>query len=386
MKSFHRVRRTLIKRALAAAAAWSLGHAERSLAAGTTPRPAPAIDIDALFTPFAIGRFQTKNRFVMAPMSIGGCRDGAPKASLSDHYELRARGGAGLLITGGTIVDHPLGAADAEVGRMTEQSQEGWRRVVDKVHAHEAGIFCQLWHQGPQTRPGIGPRAIVEYGRTVIAKASPSDLAAVVQSFARSARLAREAGFDGVEIHGAHGYLLDSYLRAFGTRAAATDEVTPATFVYLVVKAVRASVGTRFPIGFRFSRWSIAGGSGRYLADPASLERVLLPLKEAGVDVFHASRGYGPFWTPEYADSPLSLAGWCRRISDLPTITVGHVGLDPQQFFGSQAGSLSMLMEQWRGHQFDLVAVGRALLKNPDWVAMLQRREYDALSAASAAD
>jgi 2,4-dienoyl-CoA reductase-like NADH-dependent reductase (Old Yellow Enzyme family) len=116
------------------------------------------------------------------------------------------------------------------------------------------------------------------------------------------------------------------------------------------------------------------------------LQKVLLPLKQAGVDVFHASRGYGPFWPPEYKESALSLAGWCRRTTAMPTITVGHVGLDPQQFFGRHEGGLATLMSQFAEGQFDLVAVGRALLKNPDWVQMVQRKEYAALIAAGSAD
>jgi len=371
---------------VAATAGFSLGYAARGVANVVQGPAVSEVNIDALFMPFAIGPYQAKNRFVMAPMAVGDYQDGAPKAEVADHYERHAKGGVGLLITGGTIVDHALGSAETNIGRMNARSREAWKRITDKVHAHQAGIFCQLWHQGPLTEPGIGPRAIVEDGRTVVSVASRSDLTSVIDSFVRSARLARDAGFDGVEIHGAHGYLLDAYLRAFGARAVATTEVSPETFVCQLVKEVRAAVGPRFPLGFRFSRWSNAEYSGNYLADPTLLQAVLLPLKQAGVDVFHASRGYGPFWPPEYKGSPLSLAGWCRRATAMPTITVGHVGLDPQQFFGRHEGGLATLTSQLAEGQFDLVAVGRALLKNPDWVHMVQRKEYAALIAAGSAD
>lgn len=386
MKKPGRDRRTFIRQSIAAASGFSLGRATQTVASAAKGRPVADVSIDALFTPYSIGPCQTRNRFVMAPMSVGEYEDGVPTAGVADHYELRAKGGVGLLITGGTIVDHPLGSAEANVGRMNARSLEAWKVITEKVHAHGAGIFCQLWHQGPLTNPGIGPRAIVEEGSTVVTEASRSDLTSVIESFVRSARLAHDAGFDGVEIHGAHGYLLDSYLRAFGTRAADNTEVTPETFVYLLVKEVRAAVGPRFPMGFRFSRWSNSEYSGNYLGDPASLEGILLPLKQAGVDVFHASRGYGPFWPPEYKESPLTLAGWCKRGTGMPTITVGHVGLEPRQFFSGNEGGLSTLMNQLTGNQFDLVAVGRALLKNPDWVSMLKRKQYAALIAAGPAE
>jgi 2,4-dienoyl-CoA reductase-like NADH-dependent reductase (Old Yellow Enzyme family) len=379
-------RRTFIRKSVAATAGFALGYATRGVADTGQGRAVADVNIDALFTPFAIGPYQAKNRFVMAPMAVGNYHEGVPTAEVADHYERRAKGGAGLLITGGTIVDHPRGSAETNIGRMNARSQETWKRITEKVHAHQAGIFCQLWHQGPLTEPGIGPRAMVEDGRTVVSVAFPSDLTSVIDSFVRSARLARGAGFDGVEIHGAHGYLLDAYLRAFGTRAVATTEVSPETFVYQLVKEVRAAVGPRFPLGFRFSRWSNDEYSGNYLADPTRLQDVLLPLKQAGVDVFHASRGYGPFWLPEYKESSLSLAGWCRRTTAMPTITVGHVGLEPRQFFSRNEGGLATLMSQFAEGQFDLVAVGRALLKNPDWVNMVQRKEYAALIAVGPAD
>ncbi|MFO0687851.1 MAG: 12-oxophytodienoate reductase [Myxococcota bacterium] len=378
-------RRAFIRRSIAATAALSLGRSVPTWARDEPDRPAPDPDVDALFTPFAFGSLRTKNRFVMAPMSVGDFRDGAPTRAVAEHYAARAKGGVGLLITGGTIVDHPAGSAESDVGRMNARTVESWKRITESVHAHDARFFCQLWHQGPLTRPGIGPRPIVEGGTPVVTVASRSELARVIESFARSAGLAREAGFDGLELHGAHGYLLDAYLRHFGTRAASTNEVDPETFVFLLVKAVRSEVGPEFPIGFRFSRWSNVEESGRYLADPEALEKVMRPLKQAGVDVFHASRGYGPFWPAEYPTSPLSLAGWCRRITDTATITVGHVGLDPRPFFGGSTGGLSTLVEQLNAQQFDLVAVGRALLKNADWVEQVRRREFAALIEAGSA-
>ncbi len=378
-------RRAFLRGSRAATAGMVLGSGARVRAASGA-LAVNDVDTSPLFTSFTIGPFQTKNRFVMAPMSVGEFADGAPTDQVVEHYASRARGGVGLVITGGVIVDDPHGSAETDVGRMNASTVDAWKRVVAAVHAHDAGIFCQLWHQGPLTQPGIGPRKVTEKGRTVVKQASNRDLAAVIEAFARSARLAQQAGFDGVEIHGAHGYLLDEYLRTYGTRATATNDVTPESFVYLLVKDVRSVVGPRFPVGFRFSRWSNSPYSGGYLADPASMKETLSPLVQAGVDVFHASRGYGPFWPAEYQGSPLSLAGWCRRITGRPTITVGHVGLDPAQFFGNRAGGLGALVDQFNAGQFDLVAVGRALLKNPEWVQMLKRKEYAALIAAGRAE
>jgi len=327
--------------------------------------------LQGLFAPLTIRSFTSKNRFAMAPMAQGVFDNGAPTPAVVAHYEARALGGVGLIITGGVIIDHPLGSGETNIGRMNRGTVEAWKRLAGSVHEAGAGIFCQLWHQGPQTRPGMGPHEVTENGTVTVKAATRQDLRDVVDAYARSAELARNAGFDGVEIHGAHGYLPDSYLREYGASAPVSAEVTEPAFVYHVVAAVRQAVGADFPICFRFSRWSVSPYTGDYLSSPAAMEKVLLPLREAGVDVFHASRGFDPFWPPEFPDSPLSLAGWARRLTGMPVIAVGHLGLNADESAERPGESLRALTAQFAAGQFDMIAVGRALLRDPEWCGRL---------------
>jgi len=174
-------------------------------------------------------------------------------------------------------------------------------------------------------------------------------------TFLKAAVLAREIGFDGIELHGAHGYLLDSFLRA-----------GQADFVYELVKAIRDNVGDDYPLAIRFSPWGVGEYAARQFESPGDLTKVLLSLKEAGIDVFHASTRR--FWVPEFDNSDLNLAGWTRKITGSPTITVGNIGLVTDEWFGEGQESQRELMRRFDRGEFDMVAVGRPLLSEPEWV------------------
>jgi 2,4-dienoyl-CoA reductase-like NADH-dependent reductase (Old Yellow Enzyme family) len=120
---------------------------------------------------------------------------------------------------------------------------------------------------------------------------------------------------DGLELHSAHGYLLDSFLRAGRV-----------DYVCDLVREICLQLGPGYPIALRFSQWTVRDLEARQFQTPQELEQALIPLKNAGVDIFHASTRR--FWLPEFPDSDLNLAGWTRKITDAPTITVGNVGLD----------------------------------------------------------
>ncbi|MDI1459030.1 12-oxophytodienoate reductase, partial [Streptomyces sp. ATE26] len=217
------------------------------------------------------------------------------------------------------------------------------------------------------------------------------DIDAVIGAFAQAAADAERIGFDGVEIHGAHGYLLDQFLWEGTNRrtdAYGGDPVARTTFAAQIVAAVRAAVSPDFPVIFRFSQWKQEAYDARLAETPEELEAILAPLAAAGVDVFHASTRR--YWLPEFEGSDLNLAGWTKKLTGKPVITVGSVGLDGDfinafQGEGSPVKGIDNLLDRLEAEEFDMVAVGRALLQDPEWAAKVLGDRFDELKPYDAA-
>jgi 2,4-dienoyl-CoA reductase-like NADH-dependent reductase (Old Yellow Enzyme family) len=378
---------------------------------------------------FSLGTLTLPNRIVMAPMTRYMSPGYIPPAAAAEYYARRVRGGAGLVITEATIVDEPHATAYEDVpGMYGAPAAEGWRAVVDAVHAAGGRIFSQLWHTGAIRKPGVGPQpdlpAISPSGLLLDGVPSGramtrSDIDRVIDAFARGAQLAASLGFDGIEIHGAHGYLVDQFLWAGTNRRTdgyGGDITSRSRFAAELVAAVRAAIGPAVPISFRFSQWKQQDYSARLAESPAQLAAILQPLVDAGVDVFHASTRR--FWEPEFPDSGLNLAGWTKALTGKPVITVGSICLDTeflasdgeyealmQDFDESRAagqeellagvgklmsahsgvGGLHGLVERLAAEEFDLVAIGRALIANPDLPQLLQQERWDQIQPYDAA-
>jgi 2,4-dienoyl-CoA reductase-like NADH-dependent reductase (Old Yellow Enzyme family) len=338
----------------------------------------------ALFTPFKLGSLTLPNRWVMAPMTRSQSPDGAPTDEVVAYYRRRAEHGVGLIITEGTTIDHPVATQDPRVPRFHDEAPlAAWKRVVDAVHAAGGLIFPQLWHVGSARRKGtlpypdeesVGPSGLVAPGKKKVRAMSERDIADVIDAYAKSARHARELGFDGLELHGAHGYLIDQFFwegtnvreDAFGGSLRARTR-----FGADVVRAVRKAVGPDFPVVLRYSQWKLQDFDAKLARTPAELEAFLAPLVDAGVDAFHASQRR--FWLPEFEDSALNLAGWTKKLTGKPSITVGSVGLNTEFItayagVGSEARGLDELVARLSREEFDLVAIGRVLLQDPEWV------------------
>jgi len=343
--------------------------------------------IDTLFRQFQLGSRSMRNRIVMAPMTRSHAPGGIPNEAMAAYYRRRAEGGVGLIITEGVIVDHPGASGYPDVPGITdERAIRGWKNIVEAVHAAGALIAPQLWHVGSirqcgmKPHPEVGgfaPSAIRHPAQGPGAEApremSHADIEAVIGSFARAAASAKMAGFDALEIHGAHGYLVDQFL--WEKTNLRTDDYGGSLsrrlrFPVELVRAVRRAVGPGFPIIFRFSQWK----QGAYRAKPArtpnELEEILGPLGDAGVDIFHASTR--KYWKAEFPGSPLNLAGWAQKLSGKPAITVGSIGLNRDflsAFVGKSAGTapIENLLERMEAGEFELAAVGRGLIADPDW-------------------
>lgn len=353
------------------------------------------MDTSLLFTPFISEKLQLKNRLLMAPMTRSQSPNGIPGTNVADYYRRRAEGEIGLIITEGTTVSDPVASGDSKVPCFHgEEALAGWKRVVESVHAAGGKIAPQLWHQGAMRKtekaahpelPSIGPSAVNPYGEnSPITPMNKSDIAKVINAFAEAAASAKGLQFDAVEIHGAHGYLPDQFMWSkLNTR---TDEYggplqNRVRFAVETVEAVREAVGPDFPILYRFSQFKIANYEEKIASTPQELEQILTALVDAGVDIFHASQRR--FWEAEFPDSPLNLAGWTKKLSGKPVITVGSVGLDTDfisSFQGQDAhsGGLEELLERLAHEEFDLVAIGRALITDPAWARKIhQHQEQD---------
>ncbi len=333
----------------------------------------------------------------MAPMTRSASPGGVPGENVAAYYRRRAAGGVGLIITEGVFIPHDAAGGQASVPRLTgDDSLAGWSSVTDAVHQEGSVIAAQLWHQGVErgVDPEFNPDVESVSPSGLAGDASPrgralqtGELAPLADQYATAALNARNAGFDAVELHGAHGYLLDQFLwertnvRADGYGGSATDRVR---FPVEVVRAVRAAVGPDFPILYRFSQWKQADYAATLANTPAELERLLEPLVEAGVDVFHPStrRHYVPaFPDLEGADGQLSLAGWTKRVTGLPAIAVGSVGLQtefkPSEVRDIEPAPVEAVLRQFANSEFDVIAVGRALLSDPEWVNKLRFGRQD---------
>jgi len=334
----------------------------------------------------------------MAPMTRTFCPGGVPHDGVVEYYRRRAAAGVGLIITEGTTVGHKAANGYANVPRFYgEDALAGWRRVVDAVHAEGGRIVPQLWHVGAVRRlgtepdasvPGFGPSEKVKDGQVQVHGMTHDDIREVIAAFAEAARDAQAIGMDGVEIHGAHGYLIDQFFWAASNRRDdeyGGDLAGRSRFAIELIQAVRAAVGPGFPIIFRFSQWKQQDYSARLVDTPEALAAFLKPLSDAGVDIFHCSTRR--FWEPEFEGSELNLAGWTRALTGKPTITVGSVGLDGEflQFMVAtdkvaQPASLEGLLRRLGDEEFDLVAVGRALLVDAEWAQKVRDgREADVL-------
>jgi len=350
---------------------------------------------DALFEPLNLRSTKIANRITMSAMSRYHSPGGVPGENVSAYYRRRAEGNVGLILTEGTGIEHSLALDNDNIPVMYgENALAGWKRVVDAVHDAGGKIFPQLWHQGVlrgsfgadlSQSVGMRPSGIwgpvgkhsfkPEYVEKITVPTQPmteSEIADVILAFGRSAANAAKIGFDGIAIHGGHGYLIDSFLwegtnrrtdKYGGSRRART------LFAVELVRAIREGAGDDLPIVFRFSHHKQQGYFARLADTPAELEEVLGPLADAGVDVFDASTRY--FDEPAFEGSDLNLAGWAKKVTGKMSMAVGSVGLGNRLEDSFKSGvseaqkNLPEAIRRFLNGEFDLLGVGRALIADP---------------------
>lgn len=341
-----------------------------------------------LFSPFSYKNLHLRNRFVMAPMTRAQSPDGVPGQKVADYYGRRASAEVGLILTEGTVINRPSSKNMKDIPDFHgDASLEGWKNVVNAVHAHGGKIGPQIWHVGNSPQ-GWEPPAPFEHPDSM----SLEDIHQTIEAFGSAARSAKELGFDTLELHGAHGYLIDQFFWEQTNHR--KDEYGGGTikarnrFAVDVVKAVRKAVGEDMVIILRLSQWKGKDYTAKIARTAKEMEEWILPLAEAGVDIFHASQRR--YWEPEFEGSDLNLAGWFKKITGRPTITVGSVGLNSDvmnafQGKGSDISPLDELVRRFDRGDFDLVAVGRPLLQDPEWVKKHKESRFEEVKAFDAA-
>ncbi|HSW41783.1 MAG TPA: FAD-dependent oxidoreductase [Patescibacteria group bacterium] len=319
-----------------------------------------------LFSPTKIGAMEVANRFVVPPM---GTNLANPDGTISDqfiaYYEARAKGGWGLLIVEVTAID-PLGKAILnEPGIWADSFIPGWRRLTDTVHRHGAKIALQLHHAGRQTYAAIIGAPVVAPSPIPcpVCNQQPHELTTkevweLIEKFGDAAARAREAGFDAVQIHGAHGYLVAQFMSSYSNRR--TDMFGGSLsnrmrFPVEVIKNIRQKCGGAYPIIFRYSADEMVPG-GRTLPESRVVGRVV---EEAGADALDIS--VGVYETMRHIIAPpavpmgflLAAAAEIKQDVKIPVIAVGRIH-DPLLAENALATG-----------QADLVAMGRPSLADP---------------------
>jgi len=358
---------------------------------------------------------QLPNRIVMPAMGRCFAQDGVIVPGYQDYFRRRAEGGVGLLIGEATAIGHAVASSSPVHSWFHgEPPLAAWRAVVESVHAAGGRFMPQLWHAGLLRGPGkagampnpecapirpsgwatalvqpLGvPGNVIHEAQKLGEPMSRRDIDDVIGAFGQAAADARAIGCDGIELHGAHGYLIDQFFWAamnFRKDAYGGDLASRTRFACEVVAECRRRTAPDFPILFRFSQWKQQDYTVKLASNPVELGHFLQPLSEAGVDLFDCSTRR--FWEPEFAGSPLNLAGWTKHLTGKPTMTVGSVGLDKANWDVGEAASLSNagrasltpLIERLEAGEFDLVGVGRALINNPEWAHHVRDKRWDAI-------
>jgi 2,4-dienoyl-CoA reductase-like NADH-dependent reductase (Old Yellow Enzyme family) len=355
-------------------------------------------DVAPLFESFRLRGLHLKNRIVMAPMTRSRSPGGFPNAENAAYYARRAAAEVGLILSEGTLTRRRGASGDVNIPLFWgEQALLGWQRVIDAVHAAGGKMGPQIWHQGMSRKPGTGhfpdapsdsPSGITLLGKKVDEEPGEAEVLDMAQAYADAAADAKRLGFDCIELHGAHAYLIDEF---FWER---TNQRTDrfggsfekrAEFAAETIRRCRAAVG-ELPVLIRISQWKSVDYAAKVATTPQELERWIHVLVDAGVDMIHCSQRR--ILEPEFpeVDGPkgLNFAGWVKKLGGVPTISVGSVGLSSEftgafRGEGSAAGKFDEAIQRLERGEFDLIAVGRALLQDPEWAVKVKHDRFDEL-------
>jgi NADPH2 dehydrogenase len=322
------------------------------------------IDMPGLFDPIIIKGLLLKNRIVMPPMATGmATEDGEVTDRHIKHYTTRASGGVGLIIIEHTYVSEDGKGREGQMGLYDDRLIPGLKRLVEAIHAEGAKVIIQLTHAGAKAPSNITGKQPSGPWNIILPKCSESprsltvpEIKTIVMRFGDAAYRAVEAGFDSVELHGAHGYLLCQFLSPYANQR--NDEyggnlAKRLLFPTKVIKEVKTKLGKNMPLFYRFGADDMLdGGLTRQEAKLAAQH-----LEQAGVDVIDVSGGIGGDGRMSFTEQGyfVPLAEGIKEMVKVPVIGVGNI--TDSEFADSII----------RERKVDMVALGRKLLSDPEF-------------------
>ncbi|MEG1912440.1 MAG: NADH:flavin oxidoreductase [Cloacibacillus sp.] len=320
--------------------------------------------------PIKIKNVTLKNRLVMPPMATANAEAGAVTRELEDYYDEKSKGGhIGLIILEHSYISREGMAGPRQISISRESDVAGLTRIAEVIHKNGTKAIAQINHAGSAADPSVtglpavGPSAVANMSQAGIPGVVPremtaAEIEAVVEKFAAAAARTKEAGFDGVEIHSAHFYLLNQFYSPLSNRRADAygGSVKGRIKIHLeVIRAVRKAVGDDYLIALRLGACDYAPG-GSTIEDAVYAAR---SFDAAGVDLLDISGGLCRYTRPQdtapgyFGDASEAVKNAVRT----PVILTGGV---------TDAASCEKLLEEKKA---DLIGVGRAILKDSGWAA-----------------
>jgi len=337
--------------------------------------------MSALFSPSRIAHLDLSNRFAVAPMTrVSASEHGHATEQMARYYQRFAEGGFSLVITEGIYTDQAYSQGYLfQPGLSSTEQAQSWRPVVDAVHAAGGKIFAQLMHAGalaqgnrfrcdpagPSSVQPRGKQMAVYRGRGAYAvplEMTQADIAEAIAGFAQAAQRAVEAGFDGIEIHGANGYLLDQFLTDYTNRRSDEWGGTIENRIRLhtqVVDTVRAAIGAQLPVGVRISQAKVNDYLHKWAGGESDARTVFGALAAAGAGFIHVTEFEA--WKPAFGNDGPSLARLARQFAPgVPLIANGSL---------HESGRAAQLLDAGA----DIIALGRGALSNPSLPVLLTK-------------
>ena len=318
-----------------------------------------------LFSEYDMDGLSLRNRVVMAPMTRNFSPNGVPKDYAPTYYARRAKGGVGLIITEGVEVSHHAASGYPNCPNLeSDDAKRMWEKVVNEVHKNNSSIFCQLWHVGGIRKPGMPPNpevpgftpsGYVRPGKKVAHEMSHEEIQELINIYSEDTKACEELGFDGVEIHGAHGYLIDQF---FWDQINHRDDEYGGTiknrsrFASEILQAAKSNTSENFKVGIRISQTKVNNFDYQWPGQNKDAEAIFSALKEIGPTYIHISthKGLEEIW-----ESGRNLADWAKTIWEGPTIACGGLD-DPIR--------AEELLTQG---QADFIAIAKGALADPHW-------------------
>lgn len=340
-------------------------------------------DTKSLFETVTLGNTTVNNRVGVAPMTrISATSEGFVTDQVVSYYTSFAQGGFGLIITEGNYIDDKNSQTYfGQPGIAFDAQAQAWKEVVDSVHQARAKIFMQLQHSGALSQGNrfaketFAPSAIQPKGEQLEMylgegpfptpkEMTKEEITEVLNGFVNAAKRAQSIGFDGIEIHGANGYLLDGFLTDYTNQR--TDEYGGSTenrvrLLVEVSKAIREAVGKDFTIGIRISQAKVNDYKHRWAGKEKDAEIIFSQLGKAGLDYLHVTEYKA--WMPAFDTSEASLATLAKKYGKLPVIANGHLE-DPEK--------AKKIIENGEA---DIITIGKGALVNHDWVNKVKNEE-----------